>query len=435
MYFKTFTRLFLLLGTLALLSAPLRADEIQIGEGTSTTYDSPINTYYNYSLTEMIYTAEAIENAGGGAGTISSISFEATLTNDKDFSVVVFLKHVSRSSFSQSSDFESLTEADKVYTGTMRLTQGWVTLEFDTPFDYDGTSNLLIAFDNNTGSNIGSSGSFKYTTASEKRLWKYQNDYTNPDPLNYSSSGSVSTTLPNLKLEIATTPVACAKPKNLTATDITARTASLDWTKGSDDQDTWEIYLTQSATHVPTDDTPATFTENVNKPFNLSNLTPETDYYAYVRANCGGENGKSKWSTACHFTTLASCFTPTVLTCNQVTSNEAVLAWNAGEGQDAWEIYLTTTASDVPTAATQATHPNVTSNPYTLASLTPQNKYYAYVRANCGAEDGKSQWSNMCSFTTPQVAVVINAESPTFTDGFENAECGWVLVNGDRPNQ
>jgi len=418
------------------MSVPLRADEIQIGSGNSTTYDSPINTYYNYSLTEMIYTAAAIENAGGSAGTISSISFEAVLTNDKNFSVEVFMKHVSRSSFSQSSDFESLTEATKVYTGTMRLTQGWVTLELDTPFEYDGTSNLLIAFDNNTGSNIGNSHSFKYTTASENRLWKTQTDsqYSNPDPLNYSGYGSVSETLPNLKLEIATTPVACAKPKNLTASSVTARSASLDWTKGSDDQDTWEIYLTQNTTDVPTEETVATYDENVTKPFALSNLTPESNYYAYVRANCGSEDGKSKWSSVCSFTTLASCVVPTNLTSSQITSENAILSWTAGSGQDAWEIYLTTTASDVPTAATQATHPNVTSNPYTLANLTPQTKYYAYVRANCGDYDGKSQWSNMTSFYTPQIPVVINAENPTFEDGFEG-ECAWHLVNGDRPNQ
>lgn len=421
---------------IGLMSVPLRADEITIVEGTSTTYDAPINTYYNYSLTEMIYTAEEIENAGGGAGTINSISFQAVLTNDKDFSVEVFMKHISRSSFSQSSDFESLTDANKVYTGTMRLTQGWITLELDTPFEYDGTSNLLIAFDNNTGSYIDNSRSFYYTTASENRLWKFQNDSTNPDPLNFTSttSGSVSKTLPNLKLDITTTPVACAKPKNLTASSVTARSASLDWTKGSDDQDTWEIYLTQSATDVPTEETAATYDENVTKPFALSNLTPESNYYAYVRANCGSEDGKSKWSSVCSFTTLASCVVPTYLTSSQITSENAILSWTAGSGQDAWEIYLTTTASDVPTAATQATHPNVISNPYTLANLTPQTKYYAYVRANCGDYDGKSQWSNMTSFYTPQIPVVINAENPTFEDGFEG-ECAWHLVNGDRPNQ
>lgn len=425
-----------MIGTFSLTAWAQQGEPITIGEGTSTTNEAPVHTYYKYSLTEMIYTAEEIETAGGGAGTINSISFHYALNDTKDFSVVVFMKHVTRSNFPATTTFETLTASDVVYDGTMSVSSpGWVTIELASPFEYNGEENLLIAFDNNTGSYIGSSGSFYYTTASNT-LYRYQNDYTNPDPYNFNSysASTVSSSRPNLKLDITTTPVACAKPKSLTATDVTARTAILDWTKGSDDQDTWEIYLTQSTTDVPTEETVATYDENVTKPFALSNLTPESNYYAYVRANCGSEDGKSKWSNVCSFTTLASCAVPTNLTSSQITTETAMLSWTAGSGQDAWEIYLTTTASEVPTATTAATHPNVDANPYTLTNLQPQTKYYAYVRANCGDYDGKSQWSSVCTFTTPKVPFEIDA-AHAFVDSFENSPCGWVFTNGDRTNQ
>ena len=428
-----------MIGLISLSAKAQRGEVIEIGEGTSTTNEAPIATYYNYSLTEMIYTAEDIENAGGGAGTISSIGFHYALNIQKDFSVVVFIKHVSRSNFPSTLTFESLTEADLVYDGTMSVSSpGWVTLVLDTPFEYDGESNLLIAFDDNTGAYLGSSSSFYYTTTSN-RVWQFRTDSSssNPDPYTFNSysASRTSSSLPNLQLEIEMTPVACAKPKNLSASDVAARTATLNWTKGSDDQDNWEVYLTQSATDVPDDETTPSYSGNsVTKPFVLSNLTPETDYYAYVRANCGGENGKSKWSTVCHFTTLASCVQPTSLTSSQVSADGATLSWTAGNGQDTWEIYLTTTASDIPNAETLATHTNVTSNPYTLTNLSSQTKYYAYVRANCGDEDGKSSWSTVCNFTTAKVPFEIDA-THSFEDDFENDVCAWVFTNGDRTNQ
>ena len=75
MYSKFFTRLFLLIGMIGMFSVPLRADEIQIGSGNSTDYNLPTHSNYDYSLTQQIYTAEEIETAGGGDGTINSISF------------------------------------------------------------------------------------------------------------------------------------------------------------------------------------------------------------------------------------------------------------------------------------------------------------------------------------------------------------------------
>ena len=71
MYSKIFTRLFLLMGMIGLMSVPLRAEEVTIGSGTTTNAWLPSHSYYKYSLTQQIYTADEI----GGAGTINSIAF------------------------------------------------------------------------------------------------------------------------------------------------------------------------------------------------------------------------------------------------------------------------------------------------------------------------------------------------------------------------
>ena len=177
-----------------------KADVVEIGTGTQTTYLYPVNSLYKYSFTEMIYTSAEI----GTAGTINSIAFHFNGNAELSRDVVVFMKNVSRSSFSSSTDYESLTSSNIVFTGTLSsaATDNWVTLTLATPFEYDGTSNLMIAFDDNTGS--WSSRYFYYTTATNACLC-YYNDTYDPNPTNlggYSGSTTTSSNRPNLRLDI-----------------------------------------------------------------------------------------------------------------------------------------------------------------------------------------------------------------------------------------
>lgn len=288
MYFKTISRLFLFLGILGFLSVTAYADEIQIGSGESVTNLAPVNTYYNYSLTEMIYLSEEI----GTSGTINSIGFYYTLSTSKTFGVVVYMKNVSRCNFADKNDCESLSSSDEVYNGTMSVSaSGWVTITLDTPFEYDDASNLLIAIDKNSGGYIGSQGSFRYTSSSEKRLLYYKNDYTDPNPLSITSYDDVSVYLPNIMIDITSASVSCASPKNFNATGITAYEASLTWTAG-DEESNWDVFVTTDSEVVPDDNTTPTYqVTSCNK--DLTGLTAQTTYYAYVRANCGGDY--SKW--------------------------------------------------------------------------------------------------------------------------------------------
>ena len=48
-----------------------KAETIEIGDGTSTTYMVPFNSLYGYSFTEQVFLASEI----GAAGNITSISF------------------------------------------------------------------------------------------------------------------------------------------------------------------------------------------------------------------------------------------------------------------------------------------------------------------------------------------------------------------------
>ena len=128
-----------------------KSQTITIGEGNGMTDVVPYNTFYNYSFTEQIFLASEIEYAG----TIKAISFRIAYSYNTEHTsdIVVYLKNVSRSTFEDPADFEPVTEEDIVFTGPWTIPadyDGWITIEFDTPFAYNGTDNLLIAVDENS---------------------------------------------------------------------------------------------------------------------------------------------------------------------------------------------------------------------------------------------------------------------------------------------
>ena len=299
MCIKTFTRLFLLIGMIGLFSVPMQAEEIQIGSGTQTDYNLPSHSYYKYSLTQQIYTATEIEEAGGSAGTINSIAFyNGGSAKTRNFSI--YLVNTDKESFSSATDWITVSSNDLVFSGNVDMTANvWTTIPFSNPFSYDG-NNLAVIVDDNTGNDVSGMACLIFI-ASETQSIYYRNDSTNPDPTNPNISGTPTTYKNQIILDIESAVVTCAKPKNVAATDITAHTATLTWTAGADGQSNWEVYVTTTANDVPDENTAPTY-QVTSCTKALSGLTAQTTYYAYVRANCGGGD-KSKWANKTFTTT------------------------------------------------------------------------------------------------------------------------------------
>ena len=170
-------------------SSPSLDDCITIGNGTSTTYYVPFNSLYGYSFVEQIYTAAEI----GTSGQITSVSFyhkPSSTTTAQTNDIVLYMKQVSRSTFASAADYETVTAADIVYSGSWTIPgeEGWVTINLSSPFDYDGTSNLIVAMDENTSGY--STRYFTYSTIANTVVDYYSDSY-NPNPYSLGSfSGS-----------------------------------------------------------------------------------------------------------------------------------------------------------------------------------------------------------------------------------------------------
>ena len=190
---------------------------VMIGSGTETNDYLPSYNYYKYALTEQIYTSAEL----GGAGSITSIAFYnggAAKTRTCEF----YLKTTTKSSFTSKTDWITVSSSDKVFSGSVTMAaNAWTTITFSTPFEYDGSSNLVLVCDDNTGSYTSSPHmSCRVFTASNQAIYTYD-DNTNFNPSSPSASSynallSVKNQLIVTKEPISTEPVSITVSANPT---------------------------------------------------------------------------------------------------------------------------------------------------------------------------------------------------------------------------
>ena len=176
-------------------------DKVVIGSGTSTNQFLPTYTYYNYSLTQQIYTAEEI----GLFGEISSIDFYNTGAA-RNRSIDIYMVNTSKTSFNSNSDWITVTADDLVFSDTLTFVSGqWTTIELTEPFNYDG-SNLAIIVDDNTGSYVSAPAFYAFSATNQ--AIRIYNDYSNYDPMDPpTGSGAVLNMKNQIRLGIEGDPI------------------------------------------------------------------------------------------------------------------------------------------------------------------------------------------------------------------------------------
>ena len=254
-----------------------------IGSGISTSNDLPVNNYYNYSLTEQIYTADEI----GMSGAILSIEFYKAATVEAVKDLDIYMVATDKDEFDSGSDFITVTAADLVYSGTVTFVDNdWTTINLDSPFAYDGVSNLAIIVDNNTGGYVGNTAFRAFTDVKSRTLY-YRNDSNNPDPLNPSVSATKTNFKNRIRMAIGEPP-ACPKPTGVTVNYEGGTEATISWTS---DAEAWNMRVNGVDVNGV-----------ITNPYTLTGLELATTYSVEVQANCGSD-GTSEWSSPVSFTT------------------------------------------------------------------------------------------------------------------------------------
>jgi len=219
-------RIATILPLLLLLCSLLHAGDFVIGSGSSTEYYVPFNGYYNYGWSKFLFTNTEMANAGfTGTTTIKRIAFQ--VGNDVS-NYLIEGQHIymgvnyNTSYGSSATGFPALSGMTEVFSGSITWNgPGWVEIPLDTPYNYNSTWGLEIAWTNYDGTKLGGYPKFCYTPASNTCVYKYDNT-TFP-----TSSGSRNGNRPNIWFmsDPATVPPAAnliSPANNATGVNITS---------------------------------------------------------------------------------------------------------------------------------------------------------------------------------------------------------------------
>jgi hypothetical protein len=124
-------------------------------EGTGEIVNGlPFSMWHNNSYSQSIYTAAEMNLPDGGFITTLKYDFNMTLATSSPV-VSIYMANVSIDRFATTAGWHTFAaNTTPLYTGNMVTNTApnapngthWITFDFETPFYYDGTSNLLIAF-------------------------------------------------------------------------------------------------------------------------------------------------------------------------------------------------------------------------------------------------------------------------------------------------
>ncbi|GEM_PF-1504415 len=293
-----------LLNLLFLLSPFWVISQVQVGNGTSTSAQTPINAFYGFSYSQSVYLQGEI-NASGSITGIQYYFNGSSLSNSD--SLTVYLGHSSRTTYASTTDWEPIGNLTQVFKGSIPNPggAGWVVITFDTPFAYNNTDNLIVAVEDDRPGFNGSSDDFYNFSSGSTRSIYYRNDATNPDPSTPPTASGTSTLVPNIIFDGITQ--SCPALTGLLTSNISDDSVTVSWTEGTNDI-SWEVEYGLSGFALDTG-----MTIIVNDTFaNINGLIGNTEYDVYVRGICAvGDTGI--WVGPITFTTNCSNFTPSYL--------------------------------------------------------------------------------------------------------------------------
>ncbi|MBQ3354102.1 MAG: leucine-rich repeat domain-containing protein [Bacteroidales bacterium] len=159
---------------------------IHIGSGETVSSYLPSYSGNKYSLTQQIYTAEEIDFLGE----IKSIAFY-NKGSEKTRNFSIYLKTTDKTAFTGSNDWISVASDNLVFSGDVVMAANrWTLITLDSPFAYDGISNLVVCIDDNTGNSMSGMQCRVFNSVSYQSLYIYGSTNYNPSSLtSYGSRG------------------------------------------------------------------------------------------------------------------------------------------------------------------------------------------------------------------------------------------------------
>ncbi|MEO7082571.1 MAG: GEVED domain-containing protein, partial [Flavobacteriales bacterium] len=215
----------------------------------------------------------------------------------------VYMGNTSQTNFATTTSWVPLASLQNVFTGTINPVAGeWMEVTLNSPFIWDGTSNIVIAVDENTpGYNCTANWAAFPTGTGNNRGIYYGNDATNPNPAS-PPTGTLSTSIAQVQIVGGPMP-SCYPPTSLTVTNLTYTSATLHWTPSTFSTASgfqWEVRTSGAPGSGATGrvDNGSTTTATTAA---ATGFSANTSYSFYVRAICG-VGDTSSWSSGSFYT-------------------------------------------------------------------------------------------------------------------------------------
>ena len=269
---------------------------VEIGEGTSANSGSlPVASYYHYSYTQQLFTADEIEQ---NPGNIVSIGFQYNNASSMTRKISIFMANTDEEAFGTNFLRDDLEEVLSPTVVTFSNDDDWVVIELENSFAYTG-ENLLVAIymEQSAEETLYSSGS-RFLTFSSTGMARYKqsdSQFTLGADNAPSDAGTSVSYRTNTQLCFSaggSGVIPCDKPSGIEASDITAHQAVLTWGAGSG---VYNVEYKKSTDNEWTSLLSGTtlFTAT------LSDLDPNTAYQARVQSVCAGnvDHPVSSWKS------------------------------------------------------------------------------------------------------------------------------------------
>jgi len=224
---------------------------IQIGSGTTATFYSTPTTpiyYYHYLYSQQIVKASEYTLGGGVAGDITKIRWQFPnigdpTTNYGDWDV--WIGHTTKTEFGTNSDWVPISDMTQVFSGNIHTqplpptNNQWFEIEFSTPFNYNGTDNIVVAVHEKTPGYLANDMTILTYTSTPNTGIIYRSDTNNPNPATPPNATNRVATLAQLQLEGQQT--SCLPPIGLSFTQTSKTSGNISWTTNGLNVETYDL--------------------------------------------------------------------------------------------------------------------------------------------------------------------------------------------------
>ena len=345
-----------------------------------------------------------------GAGNITKIAFSCgyySTASTTTRNITVYMSNTTKSSFEGKSDWETtvgFNDNYKVYEGTYTVTVNSVCeIILDTPFAYDGTSNILVCINDNTGD--WASGYKFYTNDngdnSKNTALSIYNDYTSYTSNNPGQASAIGHSA-HIKFtwESSASGDDCvpAVPTNLQAEIVDHQSINLTW-------DDAENALKYQVWQRDKEDMIAEIEETE---FLVEGLSDNTGYCFTVKSVCYKNTSDASDEVCAVTEELQVPATPANLTATDITHNSVTLTWDDVKYAETYTVsYTGGTIS-------------VTENTCDVTGLTPETKYTFSVTANNTKGSSSAAEVSATTLEAPKERTLVFELIDSYGDGWNS---------------